>query len=45
MISHRISTLIASGVVLFAAAAAMSPTAQAAAPDRYAVIAYSPVTG
>ncbi|WP_052955295.1 DUF4189 domain-containing protein [Mycobacterium nebraskense] len=48
MISHRLSALIASagaGSALFGAAAAMSPAAQAAAPDRYAVIAYSPVTG
>lgn len=48
MISHRLSALIVSagaGAALFGAAAAMSPAAQAAAPDRYAVIAYSPVTG
>lgn len=48
MINHRISVLIASGgasAALFANAAVMPPTAQAAAPDRYAVIAYSPVTG
>lgn len=39
MISHRLSALIASagaGAALFGAAAAMSPAAQAAAPDRYA---------
>ncbi|UXA04455.1 DUF4189 domain-containing protein [Mycobacterium sp. SMC-2] len=48
MISHRLSALIASAgasAALFGAAAATSPAAQAAAPDRYAVIAYSPVTG
>lgn len=48
MISHRISVLLASvgaGAALFGAAAALSPAAQAAAIDHYAVIAYSPVTG
>jgi hypothetical protein len=48
MISHRIYALIASagtGAALFGGATALSPAAQAAAIDRYAVIAYSPVTG
>jgi len=48
MISHRIYALIASagaGAALFGASTALSPAAQAAATDRYAVIAYSPVTG
>jgi Domain of unknown function (DUF4189) len=48
MISHRIYTLIASagaGAAFFSGATALSPAAQAAATDRYAVIAYSPVTG
>jgi len=47
MISRRICALIASagaGAALFGAAA-LSPAAQAGATDRYAVIAYSPVTG
>ena len=48
MISHRISALIASAgaaAAFFGGATALSPAAQAAAVDRYAVIAYSPVTG
>jgi hypothetical protein len=48
MISHRIYALIASvgaGAALFSAATVTSAAAQAAATDRYAVIAYSPVTG
>ncbi|OJZ64094.1 hypothetical protein BRW65_29300, partial [Mycobacterium paraffinicum] len=46
MISHRMSALIAGACAAYlAAAAAASPDAQAAVPDRYAVIAYSPVTG
>lgn len=48
MNNHRMSALIASvgaSAALFAGAAATSPSAQAAATDRYVVIAYSPVTG
>ena len=48
MTSHRIYTLIASAGVaaaFFGGATTLSPAAQAAAVDRYAVIAYSPVTG
>jgi Domain of unknown function (DUF4189) len=48
MIRHRIYAMIASagaGAALFSGATALSPAAQAAAADRYAVIAYSPVTG
>ena len=46
MTRHRIFALIALAATAFAGAAVMtSPAAQAAAVDRYAVIAYSPVTG
>jgi Domain of unknown function (DUF4189) len=48
VISHRLYALIASagaGAALFSGATALSPAAQAAATDHYAVIAYSPVTG
>jgi hypothetical protein len=48
MTSHRIFALIASagaGAAIFSGATPLSPAARAAAPDRYAVIAYSPVTG
>jgi Domain of unknown function (DUF4189) len=46
MTRHRIYALIALAATAFLGAAVMmSPAAQAAAVDRYAVIAYSPVTG
>ena len=46
MTRHRICALIAlAATAFFGAAVMMSPAAQAAAVDRYAVIAYSPVTG
>ncbi|OBG28096.1 DUF4189 domain-containing protein [Mycobacterium sp. E3198] len=46
MTRHRIYALIAlAAFAFFGAAFVASPAAQAAAVDRYAVIAYSPVTG
>ena len=46
MTRHRTFALIALAATAFVGAAVMmSPAAQAAAVDRYAVIAYSPVTG
>ncbi|OBK43265.1 DUF4189 domain-containing protein [Mycobacterium sp. 1081908.1] len=46
MTRHRIYALIALAAAAFFGAAFMaSPAAQAATVDRYAVIAYSPVTG
>ncbi|OBI82964.1 DUF4189 domain-containing protein [Mycobacterium sp. 1245805.9] len=46
MTRHRIYALIAlTAAAFFGAAFMSSPTAQAAAVDHYAVIAYSPVTG